>query len=282
MSQKRKTFSHRKINLVVAVFLLVIWIIGNLPDLTASLDRFLFRIRAETASFLFDFQAGPEATPCGDLCPQSARQLTPEDLLRDSPRVVPDNPLSVLLPLFPLLPLPSPTNPVVLEPITLPVSTLAVPAANHPDDQSSVASPTGAPAAITTLRPGITPALPGSPPTDQNPVPSASATAFPDRRFFDPSGDLDALFTKYGQHYGVDSHVLKKIAFCESTYNPGSVNHVYAGLFQFLASTWSATRREMALDPDPALRFAAEEAIKTAAFKISREGTWAWPVCGKV
>jgi hypothetical protein len=36
----------------------------------------------------------------------------------------------------------------------------------------------------------------------------------------------------------------------------------------------------MGLNPDPELRFNAEEAIKTTAYKISRDGTGAWPVCG--
>ena len=91
--------------------------------------------------------------------------------------------------------------------------------------------------------------------------------------------ELDALFEKYGAEYGVDPNVLRSIAYCESTNNPAAVNGPYAGLFQFVTSTWVANRNAMGLDPDPALRFDAEEAIRTAAYKISRDGTGAWPVC---
>jgi hypothetical protein len=52
-------------------------------------------------------------------------------------------------------------------------------------------------------------------------------------------------------------------------------------MFQFLASTWSANRNSMGLDPNPELRFDAQESIKTTAFKISRDGVGAWPVCGR-
>lgn len=94
---------------------------------------------------------------------------------------------------------------------------------------------------------------------------------------------LDALFVKYGQEYGVSSEVLKRIAQCESGLRPEALskNGLYGGLFQFVSSTWSSNRRAMGLDPDPALRFNAEEAIKTAAFKISQGGIGAWPHCGK-
>jgi hypothetical protein len=37
----------------------------------------------------------------------------------------------------------------------------------------------------------------------------------------------------------------------------------------------------MNLDPNPELRFNPEEAIKTAAFKISTVGFSPWPNCGK-
>lgn len=98
-----------------------------------------------------------------------------------------------------------------------------------------------------------------------------------------PESDLDSLFEKYAGQYGVSAIAMKHIAQCESGLNPGSLskNGLYGGLFQFVSSTWSGNRRAMGEDPDPNLRFNAEEAIKTAAFKISRDGYGAWPVCGK-
>lgn len=95
------------------------------------------------------------------------------------------------------------------------------------------------------------------------------------------STDYEELFDKYGKEYGVNKQVLSKIAYCESTFNPNAVNGPYAGMFQFVTSTWVADRKSMGLDPDPNLRFNAEEAVKTTAYKISRGGIGAWPVCGK-
>lgn len=97
--------------------------------------------------------------------------------------------------------------------------------------------------------------------------------------------NLDSWFRKYADEFGVDESLLKKIAKCESGFNPtagsGQVPSAgsYGGMFQYAASTWSSTRQQMDLDPNPDLRFNAEESIKTSAFKISRGGQSSWPVC---
>ena len=93
--------------------------------------------------------------------------------------------------------------------------------------------------------------------------------------------ELELLFNKYSDRYGVSKQLLKSIARCESSFNPQAVNGPYAGMYQFLTSTWIADRKAMGLNSDPRLRFNVEESIKTTAFKISRNGTDAWPVCGK-
>lgn len=93
--------------------------------------------------------------------------------------------------------------------------------------------------------------------------------------------DLDHWFSTYSQAFGIDENLLKHIAKCESGYNAGSISGPYGGMYQYLASTWSSTRNAMSLDPNPDLRFNAEEAIKTTAWKISVGGIQAWPHCGK-
>ncbi|MCA9370037.1 transglycosylase family protein [Candidatus Woesebacteria bacterium] len=97
-----------------------------------------------------------------------------------------------------------------------------------------------------------------------------------------PPHELDALFQKYGAEHGVSWEDLKNIARCESGFRAGvtSANGKYGGMYQYLASTWSATRNQMGLDPNPELRFNAEEAIRTTAWKIAHGGRGAWPVCG--
>jgi hypothetical protein len=94
-----------------------------------------------------------------------------------------------------------------------------------------------------------------------------------------PDSSYDHFFDRYGNQFNVPVPTLKTIAFCESRYNPNSVskNHTYGGMYQFSSSTWASTRNAMGLDPDPALRFDAEQAIMTAAFKIASGGIRAWP-----
>lgn len=98
-----------------------------------------------------------------------------------------------------------------------------------------------------------------------------------------PATDLEPLFNQYGQKYGVSPEVLRSIAFCESSFNSQvtSPNGLYGGLYQYLDSTWRATRSQMQLDDHPDLRYNAKEAIKTTAFKIAQGGIGAWPQCGR-
>lgn len=94
--------------------------------------------------------------------------------------------------------------------------------------------------------------------------------------------EVRALIIKYAREYGVSSSKMLSIAQCESGLNPDAVNGSFGGIYQFLASTWQSNRQAMGLDDDPSLRFSVEEAVKTAAFKMSRDGFGAWPVCSTI
>lgn len=98
-----------------------------------------------------------------------------------------------------------------------------------------------------------------------------------------PDSPYEGVFDQYSAQFGVDKTVLKKIAWCESHYNAGSQSKsgAYGGMYQFSASTWASTRQAMGADPNPDLRFDANEAILTAAFKIAAGGIRAWPVCSR-
>lgn len=115
----------------------------------------------------------------------------------------------------------------------------------------------------------------------QNPLASPSPIPISPKPQHQSQTLFDQLFEKYASEYGVNPETLKRIARCESGFNPHAANGPYCGMFQFHASTWTSNRKAMGLDPDLSLRFNAEEAIKTAAFKISRDGTGAWPVCSQ-
>ena len=116
---------------------------------------------------------------------------------------------------------------------------------------------------------------PSPPPTLQSvaetPKPTVNATPF--------IGNLSAIFDQYAGQYGVDPNYLRHIAQCESGFNPSAVNGPYTGLFQFHVNTWAKYRKEMGMDPSGDLRVNAEEAIRTAAYVVSRFGTNFWPNC---
>jgi hypothetical protein len=97
-----------------------------------------------------------------------------------------------------------------------------------------------------------------------------------------PRSDFDALIEQYAISSGVDSRMMKMIAKCESGFRPEATNGPYAGIYQFISSTWVSNRLAMGEDPNPELRLNAEEAIKTAAFKMGRDGFSAWPVCSRL
>jgi len=91
--------------------------------------------------------------------------------------------------------------------------------------------------------------------------------------------NLEKLIETYASKYGVNKDMMVGIAKCESGFRENAVNGPYAGMYQFVSSTWVSNRKAMGENPDPSLRFDAEESIKTAAFKMGRDGYGAWPVC---
>lgn len=106
------------------------------------------------------------------------------------------------------------------------------------------------------------------------------ATPLPQNKAFPANPqELEEWFDQYSALYGVSKETLKSISRCESNFNPAARNGNYVGLFQFASSTWVANRKAMGLDTNPDLRLNGEESIKTAAFKIARDGTSAWKAC---
>lgn len=133
-------------------------------------------------------------------------------------------------------------------------------------------TPTPIPTATPTTKPTATP----TPKPTTTPSPTPTPTPIPVT-----AAQLDEWFTKYSNHYSIDRQKFWNIAVCESGLRPSATNGIYGGLFQFSPATWKSTRAAMQMDPNPDLRFNAEEAIKTAAFKTSVSGLASWPNCGK-
>ena len=118
----------------------------------------------------------------------------------------------------------------------------------------------------------------------ETPVPSATprptVTVIPTPNKIS-AGDLEAFFSKYADKESVDRELLKKIAVCESGFNQAARNGIYGGLFQFSENSWQNLRRMMNLNPDPELRYSAEESVRTAAYKLAINGREAWPNCSQ-
>lgn len=136
------------------------------------------------------------------------------------------------------------------------------------------------PTPSTTPTPTLTPTpqptlIPTTAPTPTvTPIPTPSPTSISPQ-------DLEDLFTKYSNEFSIDKELLKKIAYCESKFNPQATWGPYAGLYQFSKQAWMSARTTMNMDTNPDLRFNPEEAVRTAAFKISRGELAAWPNCSK-
>ena len=182
------------------------------------------------------------------------------------------------------LPLEEETPVVTEEPA--PTADLTSPTPDEPEQEatdSAAATPSAKPGMTATAVPTSTPsATPTSIPS-ATPTPTAGGTPVsPTDVTNNTDEQLDIWFEQYANEYDVDSALLRSIAACESGYNATSYNvkYDYAGMFQFSAGAWTSARNRMGLDTNADLRFNAEEAIKTAAWKISHDGTGAWPSCG--
>lgn len=133
--------------------------------------------------------------------------------------------------------------------------------------------------------------VPTSTPPKPTDTPQPSPTAYPQPT--EPPSPTPTTMVAYdnfdqvgaveraANEYGVEMNLMKSIATCESGFNAYAHNttYDYAGLFQFSVGTWISTRVRMGLNTDPQLRFSAEEAAKTAAFKIKHDGPGAWSGC---
>jgi len=143
------------------------------------------------------------------------------------------------------------------------------------------AIPTPAPTTIVTPTPTTVPTVipTATPIPTAMPSPTPTATPVPTEAAQPSSSDLESLFSQYSAQYNVNEDELKKIAQCESGFNTNSDTGLYAGMFQFSATTWESQRNAMGQDPNPDLRKNAGEAIKTTAYMLSQGEENAWPNC---
>lgn len=153
----------------------------------------------------------------------------------------------------------------------------------NPTPSSTVAQPTPTVFLAQTTTPTVQTTSTPKPPT-ATPTIAPTSTPQPTPTMTQPTvavvADLESLFSRYSSEYGIDKELLKRIARCESGFNPNSNNSgMYLGMFQFAAQTWISNRAAMGVDTNPDLRTNAEESIKTAAYMLSKGRQSAWPNC---
>lgn len=95
------------------------------------------------------------------------------------------------------------------------------------------------------------------------------------------SGSFAEWINDAASKYGVDAGKLQRIMYCESG---GRANAIggggrYFGLFQYTRSTWASASQSAGFSG--ADIFDARAQIYVTAWKISRSGFSAWPVCGR-
>lgn len=200
------------------------------------------------------------------------------------------SPIAPLLAQISQAPSPSPTVTTIPQQQIYPPITKTTTTPKPPLKTKTTSSPTKTPTKTST--PTSTPTNTPTPSSTDTPTPTATLTPTPtDTPTEIPTPtvaaatqptdtDLENWFTKYADDYHIDRELLRHIAQCESGFNTNSNNNgLYLGMYQFSRGTWISARSAMGLDTNPDLRTNAEEAIKTAAFKISQGGAGAWPNC---
>ena len=118
-----------------------------------------------------------------------------------------------------------------------------------------------------------------SPTPTATPRPTPESTKTPEPIVSFSPEEINTLVDRFAAQYGVNPHVLRHTAVCESGFNPNAVNGSYVGLYQFGPITWVNYRIKMGEDINTSLRSNAEEAIQTAAFVYSQNSQGIWPNC---
>jgi len=107
-------------------------------------------------------------------------------------------------------------------------------------------------------------------------IPTPKPIATPSMTSFE---EVSGFVDRFSGQYGVDPNVIRHLAICESGFRSNATNGPYVGLFQFGSITWQNFRKEMGEDPNPELRYSAEESVQTAAYALSKGKGKIWPNC---
>jgi len=147
-----------------------------------------------------------------------------------------------------------------------------------PEVLSSVIVITPNPTPTETPSPTPEPTPSPTPKPTKTPKPTPVETVAPIPPLSSPE-ETHGFVERFAGQYSVDPNVLRHIAVCESTFNPHAVNGPYVGLYQFGPITWQNNRVLIGEDPDPILRYSAEESAQTAAYLLATKGRGFWPNC---
>lgn len=135
------------------------------------------------------------------------------------------------------------------------------------------------PSPTATVTPSPTPLPTPTPMSTSKPTPTGTPTPTPVPKPKYTSEEINGFIERFAAQYNVDPNLLRHIAICESGFNPSAYHAGYAGLYQFGPTTWKNIRSMFGEDPDPALRYNAEEATQTAAYALHINVAGIWPNC---
>lgn len=115
--------------------------------------------------------------------------------------------------------------------------------------------------------------------TQPNPLSACSTSA----TFNDiPCSEVDRALTEAAREFRLDEAKFRRVARCESGFNPFNSTRSYYGVFQHLKSEWAGRVRafNQGYNPDvlgnPHSPF---DNARIAAWMINNTGWGAWPVC---
>lgn len=111
------------------------------------------------------------------------------------------------------------------------------------------------------------------------PLPRAVADAVAHTTAYASGGDVPGMIWAAARRYGLDAERMRRIAFCESKYQPGATSRGgHRGIFQFDAQTWQGRAPLAGVSPDFAVAYDAGANVAVAAATMAR-GEWSRWAC---
>lgn len=91
------------------------------------------------------------------------------------------------------------------------------------------------------------------------------------------SGDVPGMIWAAARRYGLDAERMRRIAWCESKYQPGVTSRGgHRGVFQWEAASWQGRAPIAGVSPDFQMAYDARANIEVAASTMAAGQWWRW------